>query len=133
MTQLIVTRELESDQHAVLRILSNHAEQADVEKFIRTTREYINSGDASKADSVLQVSVSANKELYRKLRKEDAAVCEALKEIMKEDFDEAEVRGENRLGTLISKLFSLNRLDDAKRCATDPEFREKLYREFQLA
>ena len=64
-------------------------------------------------------------------------MCEALKEIMKEDFDEAEIRGEargeNRLGTLISKLFSLNRLDDAKRCATDPEFREKLYREFQLA
>ena len=87
----------------------------------------------ARADSVLQVSVSANKELYRKLRKEDAEMCAALKEIMKEDFDEAEARGESRLATLISKLFSLNRIDDAQRCSSDIEFREKLYKEFKLA
>ena len=41
--------------------------------------------------------------------------------------------GENRFGKLMDKLFSLNRIEDAKRCATDVEYREKLYKEFQLA
>ena len=133
VTQLIVTSRLDADQHAALRIISNHAQEADVERFIRATHEYVSSGDAARADSVLQVSVSANKELYRKLRKEDTEMCAALKEIMKEDFDEAEARGENKLAALISRLFSMNRLEDAQRCSSDAEFRERLYKEFQLA
>ena len=28
-------------------------------------------------------------------------------------------KGENRLGALMAKLFSLNRMEDAKRCTTD--------------
>ena len=60
-------------------------------------------------------------------------MCAALKEIMKEDFDEAEARGENRLAALISRLFSLNRVEDAQRCSLDAEFRERLYKEFQMA
>ena len=46
---------------------------------------------------------------------------------------EGRVEGESRLGALMAKLFSLNRMDDARRCTTDVEFREKLYKEFQLA
>ena len=41
--------------------------------------------------------------------------------------------GENQLSILMNKLFSLNRIDDAKRCTVDPEYRKKLYKEFQLA
>ena len=41
--------------------------------------------------------------------------------------------GENKLGTLMAKLFSQNRLEDAKRCSEDAEYREKLYQEFKLA
>ena len=41
--------------------------------------------------------------------------------------------GEKRMSMLIARLVSMNRFDDVKRCTEDPEYREKLYREFQLA
>ena len=37
--------------------------------------------------------------------------------------------GESRLNSLISKLLEENRIDDIRRSAADPEYREKLYRE----
>ncbi len=50
-----------------------------------------------------------------------------------EGLAEGEAKGERRFGALMTKLMSMNRFDDAKRCAEDAEYREKLYREFQLA
>ena len=80
-------------------------------------------------------------------------MCQALREIMKEDFEEAEARGEargeakgvkkglkqgvekgeSRLGSLIMKLKEAGRADDVYRAAEDPAFRQKLYKEFKLA
>ena len=87
----------------ILRILSNHAEQKDVEEFIKATRNFQDSGDRARADSILQVSASANKALYQEIyQKGDPSMCEALMEIMKDDIDkkvekgraEGEARGE---------------------------------------
>ena len=55
-------------------------------------------------------------------------------------FDEAEARGkaigeargENRLASLMQKLFALGRNDDAQRAASDQEFRNNLFREFNI-
>ena len=148
-TQLVVTSRLHPEEHAVLRVLSNHAQRADVEKFITASRAYVTSGDFQRVDAVLQVSASANRELYRHLQKEDQNMCEALREIMREDFEAAEARGlekgmekgraegmeqgEILLGTLMTKLKELGRLDDAFRAAEDKQFREKLYKEFKMA
>ena len=41
---------------------------------------------ARNVDAVYQVSVSANREVYENLRKEDQTVCDALRDLMKEDF-----------------------------------------------
>ena len=41
---------------------------------------------------VLQVSVSANRALYQQIRGEDSKMCQALRELMKEDFEETEER-----------------------------------------
>ena len=72
-------------------------------------------------------------------------MCQALREIMKEDFEQAEAngmkkgmqqgmaKGESMLGSLIKKLKDAGRLDDAFRAAEDPDFRQKLYKEFKLA
>ena len=92
LTQLVVTSRLESKQHAILRILSDHAKRADVEEFIRSSSRYQDSGDLARADSVLQVSVSANRELYRQISGEDSEMCQALREIMKEEFEKTEER-----------------------------------------
>ena len=72
-------------------------------------------------------------------------MCQALREIMKEDFEEAEAKGvkkglkqgvekgESRLGSLMTKLKEAGRTDDAFHAAEDPAFRQKLYKEFKLA
>ena len=72
-------------------------------------------------------------------------MCQALREIMKEDFEQAEARGEQKgmqqgmakgeslLGSLIKQLKEAGRVDDAFRAAEDPAFRQKLYKEFKLA
>ena len=44
-----------------------HAEQKDIEAFIKASMHYKDSGDRARADSILQVSASANKALYREI------------------------------------------------------------------
>lgn len=46
--------------------------------------------------SIFQVSVSANRYLYDQMMKADKKMCEALKDLLKEDFVAAEARGEVR-------------------------------------
>ena len=64
-------------------------------------------------------------------------MCQALREIMKEDIEQAEekgmAKGESLLGSLIKQLKEAGRVDDAFRAAEDPAFRQKLYKEFKLA
>ncbi len=45
-------------------------------------------GDRNNVDAVLQASVSANRRLYERIRRYNEIMCDALKELMKEDFDE---------------------------------------------
>ncbi|MCI9633705.1 hypothetical protein FMM80_27645 [Schaedlerella arabinosiphila] len=47
-------------------------------------------GDRNNVDAVLQVSVSANKEIYEAIRRCDKVMCEALRELMKEDLEQRE-------------------------------------------
>ncbi|RRK35490.1 hypothetical protein EBB54_23260 [Schaedlerella arabinosiphila] len=45
-------------------------------------------GDRNNIDAVLHVSVSANREIYEAIRRCDKIMCDALRELMKEDFEE---------------------------------------------
>ena len=47
--------------------------------------------------------------------------------------ESARNEGESLLATLITKLKDLGRTDDVYKAAADKEYREKLYKEFQLA
>ncbi len=51
-----------------------------------------NTADKMNADAVLQVSVAANWDLFERIRKE-LPMCEALKELMKDELDEARKEG----------------------------------------
>lgn len=101
--QIIVTQELEPGEHRSLRILSNHAKKEDIEEFLRNVEEMNTPRDRQNVEAVLQVSVKANDELYREIRR-DANMCDALRELMKDDLEDArklgesegEVRGEAR-------------------------------------
>ena len=49
--------------------------------------------DRQNVEAVLQVSVKANDELYREIRR-DANMCDALRELMKDDLEDARKLGE---------------------------------------
>ena len=94
--QVIVTKELEPGEHRSLRILSNHAKKEDVEEFLRKAEGMNTPRDRQNVEAVLQVSVRANDELYREIRR-DANMCDALRELMKDDI-EREVSAARKLG-----------------------------------
>ena len=95
-TQIIVTGELENSTHSSLRILTNCALEDDVRRFLYSAMTETNQGDQSNVDSILQVSVSANIQVYEKIRR-DSAMCQALRELMKDeiqkDVDAARAEG----------------------------------------
>ena len=93
-TQVITTNRLTPETHSALRVLTTNVKHEDVKAFLMETQEMKNPGDKDRVDAILQVSVSANKELYRKIYKGEAEMCQALKDIMEEDFRKAEARSE---------------------------------------
>ena len=73
--------------------------EASLEDLINFNEIAFLRGDAAYrryVDSIFQVSVSANRHLYDRMMKEDKKMCEALKDLLKEDFVAAEARGEAR-------------------------------------
>ena len=91
--QIIVTQELEPGEHRSLRILSNHAKKEDIEEFLKIAERMNTPRDRQNAEAVLQVSVKANDELYREIRR-DANMCDVLRELMKDDLEDARKKGE---------------------------------------
>ena len=68
--QIIVTQELEADEHRSLRILSRNADENDVKGFIKETLSYVTQGEKADAQAVLNVSGTANYNLFEKIRRE---------------------------------------------------------------
>jgi hypothetical protein len=87
-SQVIVTSELDKELHASLRILTKKAREEDVENFLRMARAFTQSRDRHNADAILQLSVSANREIYEIIKRRDPTICEALRDLMKEEIQE---------------------------------------------
>ncbi len=73
-----------------MRVLSKHVKEEDVRAFVEEAAQMSGPGDRNNVDAVLQVSVSANKEIYEAIRRCDKVMCEALRELMKEDLEKRE-------------------------------------------
>lgn len=71
-------------------------------------------GDKNNVDAVLQVSVSANKEIYEAIRRCDKVMCDALKELMKEDFEET--KQEAKQETLLE---AIKNVMEAMKCTAE--------------
>lgn len=87
-TQIVVTKELSQGLHNSFRVLSRNVDEKDIETFLKDAEGYIGKSEKSDADAVLQVSMSANYELYEKVRR-DNTMCEALRRLMKDEIEEA--------------------------------------------
>ena len=88
-TQIIVTRELDGKKHASLKILSNKATEEDVRRFLQEANLAKEPEDLQNISAVLQLSVSANQNLYEAVRRDQSMCCEALRELMKDEIEEA--------------------------------------------
>ena len=85
--QVIVTRLLQQENHSSLRILTNQAEKADIERFLHETEHLTKPGDRENISTVLEVSAKANYGLYSQIRREKD-MNDVLRELMKEDIEE---------------------------------------------
>ena len=84
--QIIVTKNLDRRKHAALKIVTNDADEQDIRQFLTDTKGITEQGDLNNIDAIMQVSVSANSEIYEKIRR-DSIMCQALRELMKDEFD----------------------------------------------
>ena len=89
-TQIVVTKQLDKETHRTLRVLSKHVREEDVRAFVEGAVQMSEPGGRNNVDAVLQVSVSANKEIYEAIRRCDKVMCEALRELMKDDLEKRE-------------------------------------------
>lgn len=86
-TQIIVGRELKKKEHTWLRALSDRVEEHEMEELLERINSLTQKFDRELADSVLEVSIRANKQLIEKLRGDDS-MCQALLEIMEPEINE---------------------------------------------
>lgn len=131
--QVVVTSQLERKGHCSLRVLTTQVEMQDAELFLEQIHYLESKNERSNIDSVLQVSVNANKQVYSLLRRKNE-MCEALRELMK---DEIEKELENKLEQgeklqlirqVIKKLQKGNSVEEtADMLEEEPENIRKIY------
>lgn len=97
--QIVVTRQIEGKKNRGLRILSRNASEEDILAFIEEAGEYTTQGDKENVDAILQVSVSANYELYEELKRREPNMCEAMRRLMKDEIAD-EVREAQKDGEM---------------------------------
>ena len=88
-TQIVVTDELEPENHSALRILAEDASSADVKRFLTLSMNYTKPEDRENIDAVLVVSRQANEKLYE----EETSVSEQLRELFKDLFEKEYANG----------------------------------------
>lgn len=93
--QIVVISRLNRTMHSSLRILSANADIEDIRKFLEQTENMKTPRERNNIDAVLQASVSANYEIYQKVRRANG-MCEALRELMKDEIEQDVARGEAR-------------------------------------
>lgn len=115
--QIIVAKELSEDQHIWLSSLTYDISKSKAEKLLNTAADLYRKDDKEFAESVLQVAMSKNKEIFD-IVKEESKMCEALRELMKPEID-AEVT--KRLDAEVTK-----RLDAEVAKRVDAEVEAKI-------
>ena len=109
-----------------LRNLTDHIQSTEEAK--KLLEEYKKHKTDKLYESIVNIIMNANKALF----KEMDIMCEALMELMKDELEEREQQGEDRVNQLIEKLISLNRMDDVVKSVSDRLYQKQLFAEFHL-
>ncbi|MBQ8093993.1 MAG: hypothetical protein IJ242_10515, partial [Clostridia bacterium] len=59
-------------------------------------------------------------------------MCEAINRIYNSGVEEGKKEGEEKLGNLIKKLLDAGHIEDAAKAATNKQYRQTLYAEYQI-
>lgn len=94
-TQLVVFEELEGKKHSSLRLLSKAVSEEDAKTFLQSTADIILQGDKDNMNAVLEVSILGNRKMYQRLRKEEYRMCEALRDLFKDEIEEEKAAAVN--------------------------------------
>ena len=89
-TQIIVTKKLRRKTHRALKVLSKHVTEEDARAFVEEASQLTEPGDGNNVDAVIDASVAANRAFYEEIRRCDPFMCEALRELMKDEIEERE-------------------------------------------
>lgn len=89
-TQVVVSGEMTEDGYAWIRALTDELKPDDAEQLVNAIpKRPIDEAYRQRIDSVLQVVMSANQQVFDTIRKEDPVMCDALREFFKDDIEEA--------------------------------------------
>lgn len=94
--QVLVGKELDPKEYAMFRVLVPGASDDDIRMFKDMAVQNKDAAYQQSVDNIFQVSVSANKDTYARLMKEDPEMCDALRDLMRDEFIDTERRGEMR-------------------------------------
>ncbi len=87
--QILVSKELSKENQKWLTLLSDKLNLEDAKRVIAQLNTLTEASDKVFADSVLQVALSENENLFNQLRKEDGKMCEALRKLFEPELNEA--------------------------------------------
>lgn len=84
--QIIVSDELDAEEHIWLKSLNRGLNEYDAKKLLIQSQSFNTKYDKSNADSILSVIIAANEDVFKKLRR-NLRMFEALKELMKDEIE----------------------------------------------
>ncbi len=102
-TQLVVGKELEQKDHTWIKALSDKVQEQEMRELLEQISNLAHKFDKELADSVLEVSIRANRQVVEELRGGDK-MCKALLEIMEPEIDK--IRADDARNLIIRSVRS---------------------------
>lgn len=124
-TQIIVTKELKAGNHTWLKALSSDMEKQEMVAFLMQIDGLTAQFDRELADSVLEVSIQANRDIVNEL-KGDQRMCQALLEIMEPEINVIAEKSEKR-GWILGLIAAFRESG-----RTDIEIKEYLIKKYAI-
>ena len=144
--QIIVTKELSEEENLWLKSLTNDLTAKEQAKYL--VEEYGKHGNNRLYESVMNIVVRANQETFQEVKN----MCEALRELMKDELEEREKAGrkageelgkaigeelgkelgKDRVNALILRLAQEGRNEEIVKAAGNKEYQQRLFEEFGI-
>ena len=86
-TQVVVGRELDTDLHIWLPVLTRKLDKQGAERLLRNVGKLQDEAGRNAADAVVHVTINANKESFDRWREEEPNMYASLMDFMKPDID----------------------------------------------